>query len=388
MIVSWAAGPRQPGATIVRLRAGRVVPAAGGASAALPMQAPQGIPAAYPQGATGSGGYLDPMAPVMPAGPAARRRRMDKFPATARRRRAPPRLPLFYPASLGHPSSGTPAPVAPVAGGYGYPPAAQGRVPAGRPVASVPAAPATMPGRDRSTRLQGPQSCQQLEPDHPGRQRRRGHAAVGGCDCRDHPVPETRRPESPRLRTGRPQPADCPRAQSEIPRRSTDRLRRLGRHGPSRRAKEHCAKTGDPRWLDRRDDARGRRSRSDGEPGPARSGDGLATLVCRPVAGENRNAHGTHLQPAEHKPAAGLAARRDARSEIDARCRFGFADFPRRPDAWAAGRSETSAPIARVQTGDVGHDTGTDGTAQANGIGSTAEADRADTRRSQRETGR
>ena len=48
----------------------RVVPAAGGASAALPMQAPQGIPAAYSQGTPGPGGALDPMAPVVPAGPA------------------------------------------------------------------------------------------------------------------------------------------------------------------------------------------------------------------------------------------------------------------------------------------------------------------------------
>ena len=47
------------------------LPFQGPAFAALPMQAPQGVPTAYPQSAAGPAAYLDPMAPVVPAGPAA-----------------------------------------------------------------------------------------------------------------------------------------------------------------------------------------------------------------------------------------------------------------------------------------------------------------------------
>ncbi len=129
----------------------RVVPAAGGASAALPMQAPQGVPVAYPQGATGSGGYLDPMAPVLPAGPAGAAPAYGQVPSYGTPQARPAAAAPIYPTALGYPPSGTSSPAAPVASGYGYPAAAPGRIPAGRPVVPVPATPAALPGRERST---------------------------------------------------------------------------------------------------------------------------------------------------------------------------------------------------------------------------------------------
>ncbi len=99
------------------------VPWQGAASAALPMQAPQAMPAGYPQSAAGTASYLDPMAPIVPAGAA------------------------------------TPA-AAPMAGGYGYPAAVSragasggasaGSVPVGMPLRPVAAAPAAVSGKDRS----------------------------------------------------------------------------------------------------------------------------------------------------------------------------------------------------------------------------------------------
>ncbi len=127
----------------------RVVPAAGGASAALPMQAPQGVPAAYPQGAAGAGGYLDPMAPVMSAGPAGAVPTYGQVPSYGAPQARPATAAPIYPSAPGQPPSGTP--VAPAAGGYGYPATAPGRIPAGRPVVPVPATPAALPGRERST---------------------------------------------------------------------------------------------------------------------------------------------------------------------------------------------------------------------------------------------
>ncbi len=141
----------------------RVVPAAGGTSAALPMQAPQGISAAYSQGTRGPGGALDPMAPVVPAGPAGAAPAYGQTPGYGPSQAHPVSATPVYPGSSGYPVSGASGPVAPAAGGYGYPSAAQGRIPAGipvgrpvaavpvgRPVAPVSAAAAPLPGKGRS----------------------------------------------------------------------------------------------------------------------------------------------------------------------------------------------------------------------------------------------
>ncbi len=117
------------------------VPLQGPASAALPMQAPQGFPAAYSQNPAGPAAYLDPMAPVVPAGPSAA--------APGYGQAAPYGAAAMpsYPAPHGHPLPGAPAPVV---SGYEYPAAASRRgVPGSVPAGS--GTPVACAGKDRTS---------------------------------------------------------------------------------------------------------------------------------------------------------------------------------------------------------------------------------------------
>ena len=104
----------------------RVAPAPG-PSAALPMQAPQGIPTAYPHTAAGTTGPSgDPMAPVVPASP------MGAAPVQGNA--------SAHGAGHAVPATATPIrPATPAAAAYGYPPVGQGPVPVAVPLTAVPA---------------------------------------------------------------------------------------------------------------------------------------------------------------------------------------------------------------------------------------------------------
>jgi hypothetical protein len=84
------------------------VPLQGAASVALPMQAPQGVPAALAQSPAGTAAYVDPMAPVVPGNRAAAGPVPGHASSYGGAMTTPTASRPSHPAAHGHPATGTP----------------------------------------------------------------------------------------------------------------------------------------------------------------------------------------------------------------------------------------------------------------------------------------